>query len=57
VRELNDSLGATSVIVTHDVAETLPLVDYVYVMADGRVVCAGHAGEVRRSGRRSSSSS
>lgn len=50
VRQLNDSLGATSVIVTHDVAETLPLVDYVYFMADGRVVAQGTPAEVRRSG-------
>jgi phospholipid/cholesterol/gamma-HCH transport system ATP-binding protein len=50
VRQLNDSLGATSVIVTHDVAETLPLVDYVYFMADGRVVAQGSPDEVRRSG-------
>jgi len=50
VRQLNDSLGATSIIVTHDVAETLPLVDYVYFMADGRVVAQGTPDEVRRSG-------
>jgi phospholipid/cholesterol/gamma-HCH transport system ATP-binding protein len=50
VRRLNDSLGATSVIVTHDVAETLPLVDYVYFMADGRVVAQGTPAEVRRTG-------
>ena len=50
VRQLNDSLGATAVIVTHDVAETLPLVDYVYFMADGRVVAQGTPAEVRRSG-------
>jgi len=50
VRQLNDSLGATSVIVTHDVAETLPLVDYVYFMADGRVVAEGAPADVRRSG-------
>jgi phospholipid/cholesterol/gamma-HCH transport system ATP-binding protein len=50
VRQLNDSLGATSIIVTHDVAETLPLVDYVYFMADGRVVAQGTPAEVRRSG-------
>jgi phospholipid/cholesterol/gamma-HCH transport system ATP-binding protein len=50
VRQLNDSLGATSIIVTHDVAETLPLVDYVYFMADGRVIAEGTAAQVRRSG-------
>jgi phospholipid/cholesterol/gamma-HCH transport system ATP-binding protein len=48
VRQLNDSLGATSVIVTHDVGETLPLVDYVYFMADGRVVAEGTPADVRR---------
>ena len=38
IRELNDSLGATSVIVTHDVQEALGVVDYVYFMAAGRVI-------------------
>jgi phospholipid/cholesterol/gamma-HCH transport system ATP-binding protein len=50
VRQLNDSLGATSIIVTHDVAETLPLVDYVYFMAEGRVIAQGTPAEVRRTG-------
>jgi len=50
VRQLNDALGATSIIVTHDVAETLPLVDYVYFMADGRVVAQGTPADVHRSG-------
>jgi phospholipid/cholesterol/gamma-HCH transport system ATP-binding protein len=46
IRLLNDSLGATSIVVTHDVAETLPFVDYVYFMADGRVVAEGPPAEV-----------
>ena len=50
IRRLDDSLGATSIIVTHDVEETLPIVDYVYFMADGRVVAKGTVDEVRRSG-------
>jgi phospholipid/cholesterol/gamma-HCH transport system ATP-binding protein len=50
IRQLNDALGATSVVVTHDVTETLPLVDYVYFMADGRVVAEGTPAEVRRTG-------
>ena len=49
IRRLNDSLGASSIIVTHDVEETLPIVDYVYFMADGRVVAKGTVDEVRRS--------
>jgi phospholipid/cholesterol/gamma-HCH transport system ATP-binding protein len=41
VRSLNDALGATSIIVTHDVQETLGVVDYVYFVADGQIVAQG----------------
>jgi phospholipid/cholesterol/gamma-HCH transport system ATP-binding protein len=37
IRRLNDALGATSVVVTYDVSESLKLVDYLYVIADGAV--------------------
>ena len=49
IRELNDSLGATSVIVTHDVQEALGVVDYVYFMAAGRVIAKGTPDEIRAS--------
>jgi phospholipid/cholesterol/gamma-HCH transport system ATP-binding protein len=49
IRELNDSLGATSIIVTHDVQEALRVVDYVYFMADGRVIAQGRPDEIRKS--------
>ncbi|MDQ5849543.1 MAG: ABC transporter ATP-binding protein [Pseudomonadota bacterium] len=49
IRELNDSLGATSVIVTHDVQEALGVVDYVYFMAAGRVIAQGTPAEIRAS--------
>jgi phospholipid/cholesterol/gamma-HCH transport system ATP-binding protein len=49
VRELNDSLGATSIIVTHDVEETLEIVDYVYFVAGGRIIAEGTPAEVRDS--------
>jgi phospholipid/cholesterol/gamma-HCH transport system ATP-binding protein len=48
VRELNDSLGATSIIVTHDVQEALGVVDYVYFMAAGRVIAQGTPQDIRR---------
>jgi phospholipid/cholesterol/gamma-HCH transport system ATP-binding protein len=48
IRTLNDSLGATSIVVTHDVAETLPFVDYVFFMAEGRVVAEGPPEAVAR---------
>lgn len=47
IRRLNDALGATSIVVTHDVAEALDLVDYVYYMAAGKVEFQGTPGEVR----------
>jgi phospholipid/cholesterol/gamma-HCH transport system ATP-binding protein len=49
IRELNDSLGATSVIVTHDVQEALDVVDYVYFMAEGKVIAKGSPDEIRGS--------
>lgn len=50
IRRLNDSLGATSIVVTHDVAEALELVDYVYYMSAGRVEFHGVPAEVRAAG-------
>jgi phospholipid/cholesterol/gamma-HCH transport system ATP-binding protein len=49
IRNLNDSLGATSIIVTHDVQESLRIVDYVYFMANGVVVAEGTPEEIRAS--------
>ncbi|HEY6821834.1 MAG TPA: ATP-binding cassette domain-containing protein [Burkholderiales bacterium] len=50
IRSLNDSLGATSVIVTHDVQEALGVVDYVYFMAAGKVIAKGRPDDVKSSG-------
>ena len=41
IRKLNDALGATSIIVTYDVSESLKLVDHLYVIADGVVAGQG----------------
>jgi phospholipid/cholesterol/gamma-HCH transport system ATP-binding protein len=49
VRELNDALGATSIIVTHDVQESMLIVDYLYFVSDGRVVASGTPEEIRAS--------
>ena len=49
IRELNDSLGATSIIVTHDVREALDVVDYVYFMAGGQVIAQGAPQAIRAS--------
>lgn len=49
IRRLNDALGITSVVVTHDVYESLKIVDYLYFISEGRVVAGGTADEVRHS--------
>jgi len=41
VRRLNDALGLTSIIVTYDVSESLKLVDYIYVIAEGKLMGEG----------------
>jgi len=49
IRRLNDALGATSIIVTHDVHEALEIVDYVYYVSDGRIVAHGTPESMRAS--------
>ena len=46
IRQLNDSLGATSIVVSYDVSEAVKLVDYVYVIADGVVAGEGTPDQV-----------
>jgi len=41
IRRLNDTLGLTSIIVSHDVPETASIADYMYMLAGGKVVGEG----------------
>ena len=41
VRRLNDTLGLTSIVVTHHVHETLPIADHAIVIANGGIVFSG----------------
>jgi phospholipid/cholesterol/gamma-HCH transport system ATP-binding protein len=41
IRELNDALGITSIVVSHDVADTLAISDYAYLLGDGRILAQG----------------
>ena len=50
IRKLNDALGITSVVVTHDVYESLKIVDYIYFVSAGRIVAQGTPDEVRATG-------
>ena len=41
IRTVNDALGLTSIVVSHDVPEALSIADYAYVVSDGQVVEQG----------------
>jgi phospholipid/cholesterol/gamma-HCH transport system ATP-binding protein len=49
IRELNRALHLTSVVVSHDVEETLSIADYVYLLSEGEVVGQGTPQQIRQS--------
>jgi len=49
IRDLNDALGLTSVIVSHDLHETFGIADEVAMIANGRVVAQGTPEQLRHS--------
>ncbi|MAD52640.1 MULTISPECIES: phospholipid ABC transporter ATP-binding protein MlaF [unclassified Idiomarina] len=46
IRSLNESLGLTSIVVSHDVDEVLSIADYAYIIADKKVVAEGTPAEL-----------
>ena len=49
IRTLNQALGATSILVTHDVPESFAIADYVYFLANGTVLAEGTPAQLRES--------
>ncbi len=49
IKKLNDALGITSLMVSHDVAETLSIADYCHIISDGKVVVSGTPDELQQS--------
>ncbi|WP_133405475.1 phospholipid ABC transporter ATP-binding protein MlaF [Parashewanella tropica] len=49
IKELSESLNLTSVVVSHDVVEVLSIADYVYVVADKKVIAEGTPEQLRQS--------
>lgn len=47
IRNLNDALGSTSILVSHDVHECFAIADYVYFMSAGKIVAEGTPAELR----------
>ena len=50
IRRLNDTLGITSIVVSHDLEETFSIADQVIVLANGKVAAQGTPQEVMASG-------
>jgi phospholipid/cholesterol/gamma-HCH transport system ATP-binding protein len=49
IRRLNDTLGITSIVVSHDLEETFRIADQVIVLANGRIAAQGTPQEVMQS--------
>jgi phospholipid/cholesterol/gamma-HCH transport system ATP-binding protein len=49
IRELNQTLGITSIVVSHDVPETCEISDYAFLMGEGRIIGEGLPSEVQQS--------
>ncbi len=49
IRRLNDSLGLTSIIVSHHIHETLPICDHVVVLANAGMVFSGTPAQLQSS--------
>ncbi|MES2938395.1 MAG: ABC transporter ATP-binding protein [Pseudomonadota bacterium] len=49
IRRLNDTLGITSIVVSHDLEETFRIADQVIVLANGKVAAQGTPEQIRRS--------
>lgn len=47
IRAFNDALGASSIVVTHDVPQTFAIADRIFLIADGCVVASGSPVELR----------
>ena len=49
IKALNDALKLTSVVVTHDVSEVLTIADYIYILAEQKIIGSGTPEEIKNS--------
>jgi len=49
IRRLNDAMGLTSIVVSHDLEETFQIADQVVILANGGIAAQGTPDEVKRS--------
>jgi phospholipid/cholesterol/gamma-HCH transport system ATP-binding protein len=53
IKKINNALGITSIIVSHDVAETASIADYIYILFDGQIIGQGSPDEILHSSSQS----
>lgn len=49
IRQLNDSMGLTSIFVSHEVEQTFAIADHVIILANGKIAAQGSPEQVRKS--------
>lgn len=49
IKELNNALGHSSIIVSHDVEETISIADYIYVLSEGKIAGQGTPEQIKNS--------
>lgn len=48
IRSLNDALDLTSVVVSHDVPEVMSIADYIYIIAEQKIIGQGTPDQIRQ---------
>ncbi len=48
IRSLNDALGLTSIVVSHDVPEVMSIADYIYIVAEKKIIGHGTPEQIRQ---------
>jgi len=48
IKELNNALGLTSIIVSHDVEETMSIANYIYVLSEGKIAGQGTPEQIKK---------
>jgi phospholipid/cholesterol/gamma-HCH transport system ATP-binding protein len=48
IRSLSDALGLTSIVVSHDVPEVMSIADYIYIIAEKKIIGHGTPEQIRQ---------